>query len=182
MIEAAVPVVGRFLKWLARLIGLLDPQEQTVMMRRIKISAVVFLCALGMGAVFAQGASVRHDDADDPPRMATKDKIRILAFQPSGAVRPAVETEFTIEIEVDLQSAKEGVARVGFNLDSPTSFRMMDSRDVYEGIQKIKFSVKTKPVDWGNRGYFAVIVNLGPKTTEPQWIPTALAHKTIPVK
>ena len=83
---------------------------------------------------------------------------------------------------MDLQSAKEGVARVGFNLDSPTSFRMIDSRNVHEGIQKISFSVKTKPVDWGNRGYFAVMVNMSPKTTEPQWTPTALAHKAIPVK
>jgi hypothetical protein len=151
-------------------------------MMRIKISALVFLCALGVGAAFAKGASVRHDDSDDPPRFATKDKIRILAFQPSGAVRRGVETEFTIEIEVDFQSAKEGVARVGFNLDSPTSFRMIDSHDVHEGIQKIKFSVKTKPVNWGNRGYFAAIINLGPKTAEPQWTPTALAHKNISVR
>ena len=94
------------------------------------------------------------------------DKIRIVAFQPSGTVKRGVETQFTIQIEVDLQSAKEGVARVGFNLDSPTSFRMIDSRDLHEGIQKISFAVKAKPVDWGNRGYFAVIVNMGPKTTE----------------
>ena len=153
------------------------------MIRRTKVVALIFfLCALGMGAVFAKGASVGHDESDEPPRLATKDKIRIVAFQPSGTVRRGVETEFTIEIEVDLQSAKEGVARVGFNLDSPTSFRMIDSRDLHEGIQKIKFSVKTKPVDWGNRGYFAAIINMGPKTTEPQWTPTALAHKTIPVK
>ena len=152
------------------------------MMRRIKISALVFLCALGIGAVLAKGESVRHDDSDDPPRLATKDKIRILAFQPSDAVKSGVETEFTIQIEVELQSAKEGVARVGFNLDSPTSFRMIDSRNVHEGIQKISFSVKTKPVDWGNRGYFAVMVNMGPKATETQWTPTALAQKTIPVK
>jgi hypothetical protein len=142
----------------------------------IQAFLLVFLFALGTGAAFA------HDEAGDRPRLATGDKIRIVAFQPSGTVRRGVETEFTIEIEADLQSAKEGIARVGFNLDSPTSFRMIDSRDVHEGIQKIKFSVKTKPVDWGNRGYFAAIINMGPKTTEPQWTPTALAHKTISVK
>jgi len=146
------------------------------MTQPIQAFLLVFLFALGTGAAFA------HDEAGDRPRLATGDKIRIVAFQPPGTVRRGVETEFTIEIEVDLQSAKEGVARVGFNLDSPTSFRMIDSRDVHEGIQKIKFSVKTKPVDWGNRGYFAAIINLGPKTTEPQWTPTALAHKTISVK
>jgi hypothetical protein len=146
------------------------------MTQPIQAFLLVFLFALGTGAAFA------HDEAGDRPRLATGDKIRIVAFQPSGTVRRGVETEFTIEIEADLQSAKEGIARVGFNLDSPTSFRMIDSRDVHEGIQKIKFSVKTKPVDWGNRGYFAAIINMGPKTTEPQWTPTALAHKTISVK
>jgi hypothetical protein len=146
------------------------------MIRRTKVVALIFLCALGTGVVLA------HDEAGDRPRMATSDSIRIVAFQPSGTVKRGVETQFTIQIEADLQSAKEGVARVGFNLDSPTSFRMIDSRNVHEGIQKISFSVKTKPVDWGNRGYFAVMVNMGPKTTEPQWTPTALAHKAIPVK
>ena len=146
------------------------------MMRPIQAFLLVFLFALGTGATFA------HDEPGERPRLATGDKIRIVAFQPSGTVRRGVETEFTIQIEVDLQSAKEGVARVGFNLDSPTSFRMIDSRDLHEGIQKVSFAVKTKPVDWGDRGYFAVIVNMGPKTTEPQWTPTALAHKAIPVK
>jgi hypothetical protein len=146
------------------------------MIRRTKVVALIFLCALGTGVVLA------HDEAGDRPRLATKDKIRILAFQPSGAVRSGVETQFTIQIEVDLQSAKEGIARVGFNLDSPTSFRMIDSRDLHEGKQKVSFAVKAKPVDWADRGYFAVIVNMGPKTTEPQWVPTALAHKTIAVK
>jgi hypothetical protein len=151
-------------------------REESVMMRRIKTAALVCLFALGMRAAFA------HNDADDRPRIATGDRIRIAAFQPSGAVRRGVETQFTIEIEADLLSAKEGVARVGFNFDSPTSFRMVDRRDLHEGIQKLSFAVKAKPVDWGNRGYFAVIVNMGPKTTEPQWVPTALAHKIIVVK
>jgi hypothetical protein len=145
------------------------------MMRRIKATALVFLCALCTGVVLA------HDEPGERPRLATGDKIRIVVFQPTGTVKRGVETQFTIQIEVDLQSAQEGVARVGFNLDSPTSFRMIDSRDVHEGIQKISFSLKTKPVDWGNRGYFAVMVNMSPKTTEPQWTPTVLAHKAIPV-
>ena len=154
-------------------------------MRRIKAAAaLVFLCALGMGAVFAHGASmirlVGHEGPDDR-RFATRDKIRILAFQPNGPVKRGVETEFTIQIEADLQSAKEGVARVGFNLDSPTSFRMIDSRDLHEGIQKVSFAVKAKPIDWGDRGYFTVIVNMSPKVTAPEFTPTAFARKAIPV-
>jgi hypothetical protein len=146
------------------------------MMRPIQAFLLVFLFALGTGATFA------HDEPGERPRLATGDKIRIVAFQPSGTVRRGVETEFTIQIEVDLQSAKEGVARIGFNLDAPNSFRMIDSRDLHEGKQKVSFAVKAKPVDWGDRGYFAVIVNMGPKTTEPQWTPTAMAHTAISVK
>jgi hypothetical protein len=148
----------------------------SVMMRCIKAAVLVCLCALGTGAAFA------HDEPGERQRLATGDKIRIVAFEPSGTVRRGVDTQFTIQIEVDLQSAKEGVARVGFNLDSPTSFRMIDSRDLHEGIQKVNFTVKAKPVDWADRGYFAMMVNMGPKTTEAQWTPTALAHKAIPVK
>ena len=154
------------------------------MMRRIKAVALVFLCALGMGAVLAHGASmirlVGHEGPDDR-RFATRDKIRILAFQPNGPVKRGVETEFTVQIEADLQSAKEGVARVGFNLDAPTTFRMIDSRDLREGIQKVSFAVKAKPIDWGDRGYFTVLVNMSPKVTAPEFTPTAFARKTIPV-
>jgi hypothetical protein len=152
------------------------------MMRCIKVAALVFLCALGTSAVLAHGASmirlVGHEGPDDR-RFVTRDKIRILAFQPSGPVQRGVETQFSLQIEVDLQSAKEGVARVGFNLDSPTSFRMIDSRDLHEGIQKVSFAVKAKPVDWGERGHFTVIVNMSPKVTAPESTPTAFARKAI---
>jgi hypothetical protein len=137
---------------------------------------LVFLFALGIDAAFA------HDEAGERARLVTGDKIRIVAFQPPGAVKRGIETQFTIQIEADLQSAKEGVVRIGFNLDSPTSFRMIDSRDLHEGKQKVNFAIEAKPVDWADRGYFAVLVNMGPKTTEPEWSPTALAHKAIPVK
>ena len=49
-------------------------------MGRIQISVMIFLCAAFLAAPFARGASVRHDDSDDPPRFATKDKIRILTL------------------------------------------------------------------------------------------------------
>jgi hypothetical protein len=123
---------------------------------------------------------VGHEGPDDR-RFATRDKIRILAFQPSGTVQRGIETQFTIQIEVDLQSAKEGIVRVGFNLDAPTTFRMIDSRDLREGIQKVSFAVKAKPIDWGDRGYFTVLVNMSPKVTAPEFTPTAFARKAIPV-
>ena len=117
-------------------------------MRRIKTAALVFLCALGTGVAFA------HDEADDRPRVATGDKIRIIALQPSGPVTHGVETKFTIEIEAELHSAKEGIARVWFNLRSPTGYRSVERRDLREGRQRITFAVTVTPVDWADRGHF----------------------------
>ena len=144
-------------------------------MRPFRTAALVFLCALGVGVAFA------HDE-DDRPRVATEDKISIIAVQPSGPVRHGAETKFTIEIEAELHSAKEGAARLFFNLKSPTGYRMVEQRDLREGRQRITFGVTVTPVDWADRGHFTVVVNMGPKTTDPEWAPTAFVQKTISVK
>jgi hypothetical protein len=124
-----------------------------------------------------------HDEADDRPHGSTRDTIRIIALQPSGPVKPGIETTFNIQIEADLGSAKEGLARVAFNLDSPTSYRIVSRRDLHEGKQKVSFAVKVVPVDWAaKQGQFEVMVNMGPKPTESIWAPTAFVRKAIPVK
>jgi hypothetical protein len=145
-------------------------------MRPIQAFLLVFLFALGTGAAFA------HDEADDRPHLATGDKISIVALQPSGAVTHGVETKFTIEIEAELHSAKEGIARVWFNLRSPKSYQMVERRDLLEGRQRVTFTVTVTPVDWAERGSFMVLVNMGPKVSEAQWMPTTFAQKTISVK
>jgi hypothetical protein len=145
------------------------------MMRCIQTAALVFLFALGTGVAFA------HDE-DDRPRVATGDKIRIIALQPSGPVTHGVETKFTIEIETELHSANEGIARVWFNLKSPTGYRNVERRELHDGQQRITFVVTVTPVDWAARGQFTVVVNMGPKTPDPEWAATAFAQKTISVK
>ena len=157
--------------------GFLTYGEKSAMMRRIKTAALVFLCALGTGVAFA------HDEEDAyRPRVPTQDKIRIIALQPSAPVRPGVETKFTIEIEAELYSAKEGTARVWFNLKSPTGYRSVERRDLHEGRQRITFAVTVTPVDWADRGHFTVVINMGPKATDAEWAATAFAQKTISVK
>jgi hypothetical protein len=145
-------------------------------MRCIKAAALLFLCALGIGVAFA------HDEDAYRPRIDTGDKIRIIALQPSAPVRSGVETKFTIEIEAELHSAKEGTARVWFNLKSPTGYRSIDRRDLREGPQRITFAVTVIPVDWADRGQLTVVVNMGPKTTDDKWVATAFTQKTISVK
>jgi hypothetical protein len=155
----------------------LSSTGESVKMRSIRIAALVFLCALCSGAAFA------HDEEDAyPSRVATGDKIRIVALEPSGPVRSGVETKFTIEIEAELHSAKEGIARVWFNLKSPTGYRNVERRDLHEGSQRITFETTVTPVDWAAHGQFTMVVNMGPKATDAEWAATAFAQKTILVK
>ena len=147
------------------------------MVRSIRITGLVFLCALCSGAAFV------HDEEDAyRPRASTGDKIRIISLQPSGPVKAGVETKFTIEIEAELHSAKEGIARIWFNLKSPTGYRNVERRDLHEGPQRVTLVTTVTPVDWGARGQFTMVVNIGPKATDAEWAATAFAQKTISVK
>ena len=113
--------------------------------------------------------------------LAQSDDIRIVALAPVEGVTRGVETEFTVEVDLDLQSADEAAARIGFNVASPQQFRMFDSRDLQRGRHRLTFTVKVVPVDWGDRGDFAVMVNIGPRTDTKQFQPTASVTKVIPV-
>ena len=71
---------------------------------------------------------------------------------------------------------------VAFNLDSPTSYRVV-SAATFTRANKKSSLLKVVPVDWAaKRGQFEVMVNMGPKPTENIWAPTAFVRKTIPVK
>jgi hypothetical protein len=110
------------------------------------------------------------------------DDIRIVSLEPQGPVAAGVETEFTIWIDVDLESTDEAYVHVGFNIDSPGTYRMVGSRELRSGRQQLRFVVSVVPVDWGDRGDFQVMANVGPATSGGGWTPTAWVHKTIPVK
>jgi hypothetical protein len=102
-----------------------------------------------------------------------------VGLAPAEGVTRGVETEFTVEVDVDLQSADEATARIGFNVTSPQQFRIFDSRDLQRGRNRLTFTVKVVPVDWGDRGDFAVMVNIGPRTDTKQFQPTASVTKAI---
>jgi hypothetical protein len=113
--------------------------------------------------------------------LAQSDDIRIVALAPVEGVTRGVETAFTVEVDVDLQSADEATARIGFNVASPQQFRIFDSRDLQRGRNRLTFTVKVVPVDWGDRDDFAVMVDIGPRTDTKRFQPTASVTKVIPV-
>jgi hypothetical protein len=116
-----------------------------------------------------------------PTAAAQTDDIRIVSIDPP-VLSAGVETRLTIDVDVLLESGEEAVVRIGFNVSSPDAFRMVDSHDVQRGRQRLTFDVTVVPIDWGDRGDFAVIANVGPRATQTRWTPTASVRKTIPVK
>lgn len=135
-------------------------------MKRAALLATAFLLAGGAGGW-----------ADSTKR----DAVRILAVTPDWPLERGVETDLTIDVEVDLQSAEERVSMVGFNLESPARFVMKDSRKLVPGAQRSSFVAKVVPVDWGVRADFQVMVTVGPKDETARWKPTASVKNTIEV-
>jgi hypothetical protein len=132
------------------------------MNRTVGILLALFLVSLGSGA-----------------ETARKDKISILAISPNPPLKRGVPIELTVDVEADLESTDAGTAEIGFNTDSPASFRMVDSRKLQAGAQRFTFVVKVVPVDWGESGDFMVMVNMGAVATGTSWRPTAAARRPL---
>jgi hypothetical protein len=98
---------------------------------------------------------------------------------------PAVVRGTNLEKEVGNRGryvALVGVqaARIGFNGITPT---VSDVRPPRSPTRKTSADVPVKvvPVAWGDRGDFAVMVNIGPRTDTKQFQPTASVTKVIRV-
>lgn len=110
---------------------------------------------------------------------ARRDTISILGVSPNPPLQRGVPIELTIDVEADLQTTESGTARIGFNTDSPVAFRMLDGHKLLAGPQRFTFVVKVTPVDWGDRGDFMVMVNMGPESTGVSWRPTAVDRRPL---
>jgi hypothetical protein len=110
-----------------------------------------------------------------------RDVVRIESVTPHEAVKAGVETEFTIDVDVNLESADQGTVMIGFNTRSSGMFTMLTNRAVERGETRFAVVLRVTPVYWGESAPFAVNVNLGPKPEEIHWKPTALAKKEIEV-
>ena len=103
----------------------------------------------------------RAPEADPGPSEA--DSVEILAVSPQPLTR-GVPVEVTVDVRVSLESEFEGRVGLAFNRQEPTQFAWTDSRTVSAGTQNLTFILELVPVDWGDRGEFAVSVYLIPAT------------------
>jgi hypothetical protein len=142
-----------------------------------KLSAVAITAIVSLAAAGDQ-PKVTSDDS------GTKDKVAILIIQPAGPVPRGVETEFTFDIQYTLETIEGGVLTIGFNTGShgskPNAFEEVESRVIKRGTDRIVVKAKVIPVDWGERGQFAVAVNIGPRREDSTWRPLAFKISSIP--
>lgn len=111
------------------------------------------------------------------------DDVRLITATPAGPVPRGVETEFTLEIEYTLESIESGVLIVGFNSDrNPMAFRQAAVWPIRHGTDRITVKASAIPVDWGDRGTFGVILQIGPKRDASSWQPLANRGIAIPVE
>ena len=102
-----------------------------------------------------------------------KDLIRIVSIEPSGPVTRGVETEIAVEIEYTLESADQSSANIGFNSQDPNQFTMREHIEIHRGTDRLKAKFTIIPVDWGRRGKFTMLANIGKGTQGKPWSPTA---------
>ena len=147
----------------------------------MKNSGTLVVLAVSSGLFLAAAGDLPKVTCDDSN---TPDKVAILVVQPAGPVPRGVETEFTFDIQYTLETIEEGVLTIGFNTGShgsrPNAFEEVESRVIKRGTDRITIKAKVIPVDWGERGQFAVSVNIGPKREGSTWRPLAFKISGIP--
>ena len=109
------------------------------------------------------------------------DKIKITNLYTAAPVTRGVENELTVEVAYTFESADEAEIGLGFNIDKPSAFKMIESRIVKKGTDAVTFKVKVIPVDWGERGRFAAMVYISKHPHEAPWKPSASDRREIPV-
>ncbi|HEY0635836.1 MAG TPA: hypothetical protein VGE00_10680 [Gammaproteobacteria bacterium] len=117
-----------------------------------------------------------------PPVNLTADSVKILDISPSF-VEAGFPTDFTVDVEYDLQSDTDGVLDIGFSTTSPTSFNLLTtySADVVQGNGIYTFTVTgVTPVNW-SPDTFKVAVYLSPKPKPSNWTPYASQTAVIEV-
>jgi len=92
-----------------------------------------------------------------------EDFINIISVTPDFGLIDAVDTDFTVVVEYNLYSSKEGTLAISFNTDvvNTWSFPVWDANFlVNKGYGTHEFNVTVKPRNWGSQGDFSVLAGL----------------------
>ena len=133
------------------------------------------LIAVGLATLIAS-VSPAHS-ASPPP----KDALTLVSVVPAGAVRPGSEVEFSLEVDVTLETADEAWLHLGFNVEKPTRYRMVSQYLIYRGMERVVIKGKAVPHSYGREGEFAAILNIGPRKDGARYTPTTSLRQVIPV-
>jgi hypothetical protein len=133
------------------------------------------LLATGLMALFALGPPAL---SAPPP---SKDTLTLASIVPTGAVRADAEVEFTIEVDVTLETADEAWLHLGFNVEEPNRYRMVSQYLLYRGMERVVIKGKAVPRNYGRTGDFAAILNIGPRKEGVRYSPTTSLRQVIPV-
>jgi hypothetical protein len=128
-----------------------------------------YAVGLAVATLLVPGLSQQRD-------APAKDDVAIVSVQPDGPLTRGVEVELTFEVDVTLQSEDEAILHLGFNTDQPRSFEMLESYAIYRGTERVTLKAKVTPVDWGRRGKFAALMNIGPKERKNYVPETSVTH------
>ena len=112
---------------------------------------------------------------------AAGDSVKVVSITAAEPVVRGVENEFTVEVEYKLESADEGEINLGFNLDRPKGFKMVESHVVQRGAGTATLKARVIPVDWRERGRFQMLVNLSKYPHAGRWSPLASERREIEV-
>ncbi|MCA1590301.1 MAG: hypothetical protein LC734_07920 [Acidobacteria bacterium] len=139
----------------------------------MKLSFIVkfALCftLFGAAAVFGQTSDEK-----------VADSVRIVSVSATAPVKDGVQNEFTVDIEYKLESVKEAMVAIGFNLDDPGRFRMTGKKKISGGTNTITMKALVSPKDWKERGDFIVYVNISPyPVPKHRYTPLANADRVV---
>jgi len=115
--------------------------------------------------------------ASPPP----KDALTLVSIVPAGAVRAGSEVEFTLEIDVTLETVDEAWLHLGFNVEEANRYRMVSQYLIYRGMEHVVIKGKAVPRNYGREGEFAATLNIGPRKEGVRYSPTTTLRQVIPV-
>jgi len=168
---------GRHYLWMKQTSG--TGETGPVFVRELKASGSGFHAEYADGSTADATLVLPSADAEATPATKSKDRVEIVSVSPGSAPR-GIESDFTIEIELELTSLGDGIVMVGFNNVAPTSYRMAKTVAIKGGPQRLTIHARAMVVDWQDHGHFGVQVNIGPKADGMKWIPLADAEREIP--